>query len=208
MVDDLHSTVNRASDELDRADGVIDRAERYRHRRRGVEARASSVCPGRDSSHAGARRAGRAGRPPPGPDAVRVRSRPRHPPVDPTRRTPMKHPLGGGRVYRRLGTSLHAEAGQEDRRTGRSGAGSPTSPIAVAERRARPVMRWSTFAMANEGLTAMRAEKADLLAEFGGDEALHTGPARRMGRPGRATQSSTRHGPAATESGLPAEGRR
>ena len=28
MVDDLHSTVNRASDELDRVDGVIDRAER------------------------------------------------------------------------------------------------------------------------------------------------------------------------------------
>mgnify|MGYP001156928877 FL=1 len=42
---------------------------------------------------------------------------------------------------------------------------------------------------ANEGLTAMRAEKADLLAEFAGDEALHTGPARRMGRPGQATQS-------------------
>ncbi|NDH88134.1 MAG: hypothetical protein EBY61_05795, partial [Actinobacteria bacterium] len=48
---------------------------------------------------------------------------------------------------------------------------------------------------ANEGLTAMRAEKADLLAEFAGDEALHTGPARRMGRPGRATQSfRPRHG--------------
>ena len=28
MVDDLHTTVNRASDELDRVDGVIDRAER------------------------------------------------------------------------------------------------------------------------------------------------------------------------------------
>ena len=32
MVDDLHSTVNRASDELDRVDGVIDRRARHRHR--------------------------------------------------------------------------------------------------------------------------------------------------------------------------------
>ncbi|MEM9201867.1 MAG: hypothetical protein AAGC53_09405 [Actinomycetota bacterium] len=31
---------------------------------------------------------------------------------------------------------------------------------------------------ANEGMAAMRAEKADLLAEFASDEALHTGPAR------------------------------
>lgn len=33
---------------------------------------------------------------------------------------------------------------------------------------------------ANEGLGAMRAEKADLLAEFATDEALHIGPARGM----------------------------
>ena len=62
---------------------------------------------------------------------------------------------------------------------------------------------------ANEGLTAMRAEKADLLAEFAGDEALHTGPARRWAvlvRRRRASVLAT--APAATESGLPAGGRR
>lgn len=31
---------------------------------------------------------------------------------------------------------------------------------------------------ANEGIAAMRAERADLLAEFATDEAMHTGPAR------------------------------
>ena len=48
---------------------------------------------------------------------------------------------------------------------------------------------------ANEGIAAMRAEKADLLAEFGSDEALHTGPARAVqprGRDGRGYRP--RHG--------------
>ena len=41
---------------------------------------------------------------------------------------------------------------------------------------------------ANEGLAAMRAEKADLLAEFASDEALHTGPARAVQARGRASR--------------------
>jgi hypothetical protein len=39
---------------------------------------------------------------------------------------------------------------------------------------------------ANEGLAAMKAEKADLLAEFASDEVLHTGPARAVQPGGRS----------------------
>ena len=48
---------------------------------------------------------------------------------------------------------------------------------------------------ANEGIAAMRAEKADLLAEFASDEALHTGPARAVQPRGRSTRGyRPRHG--------------
>jgi len=48
---------------------------------------------------------------------------------------------------------------------------------------------------ANEGINAMRSERADLWAEFAGDEALHTGPARGRTARGRTKQSyRPRHG--------------
>ena len=48
---------------------------------------------------------------------------------------------------------------------------------------------------ANEGIGAMRAEKADLLAEFASDEALHTGPARGMAARRASSQGfRPRHG--------------
>ncbi len=48
---------------------------------------------------------------------------------------------------------------------------------------------------ANEGLAAMRAERADLLAEFATDEALHTGPARAVQPRGRSDRGyRPRHG--------------
>jgi hypothetical protein len=51
---------------------------------------------------------------------------------------------------------------------------------------------------ASEGLAAMRAEKADLLAEFASDEVLHTGPARAVQPRGRASQGyRPRHGSSA-----------
>ena len=41
---------------------------------------------------------------------------------------------------------------------------------------------------AQEGMATMRQERADLLAEFAADEAMHTGPARRLpGRPENGT---------------------
>ncbi|MEM9466266.1 MAG: hypothetical protein AAGA90_12900 [Actinomycetota bacterium] len=50
---------------------------------------------------------------------------------------------------------------------------------------------------ANEGIAAMRAEKADLLAEFANDEVLHTGPARAVQPRGRANRGyRPRHGSA------------
>ena len=48
---------------------------------------------------------------------------------------------------------------------------------------------------ANEGIAAMRAEKADLLAEFATDEVLHTGPARAVQPRGRTNRGyRPRHG--------------
>ena len=38
---------------------------------------------------------------------------------------------------------------------------------------------------ANEGIAAMRSERADLLSEFAADEALHSGPARAVQAGGR-----------------------
>ncbi len=51
---------------------------------------------------------------------------------------------------------------------------------------------------ANEGIAAMRSEKADLLAEFANDEVLHTGPARAVqpgGRPSRGYRPRHRSSP-------------
>ena len=42
---------------------------------------------------------------------------------------------------------------------------------------------------AQEGVATMRQEKADLLAEFAADEAMHTGPARRLS--GRSDQGGS-----------------
>ena len=53
---------------------------------------------------------------------------------------------------------------------------------------------------ANEGIAAMKAERADLLAEFASDEAMHTGPARALQARGRNSPGyRPRHGTAPSD---------
>lgn len=52
---------------------------------------------------------------------------------------------------------------------------------------------------ANEGMAAMREEKAELLAEFAGDEVLHTGPARAVQPGGRLSRGYRPRHPSSPE---------
>ena len=152
MVDDLHSTVNRASDELDRVDGVIDRAERatatadvasrlaYRaFAPGGFERCRCSPAPAEPAGSSPVR------------DAVRVRLRSAALAGRAHEENPMKRtfwPWPGTRPV--WAPACTCRSGSRRPSNG-SPSRSPMSLIAVDEQRARPVMRWSTFARSQRG---------------------------------------------------------